>query len=327
MEDDNRSLTPAGDDTRDLSPELRETVHAAREYVRQARAANTVRAYRSDWQDFCAWCERHNLAAQPAAEETVALYLTDLAERGKKTSTLQRRLSSIAQAHKAAGFLSPTRGRAAMVWAGIRRAKGTAQEAKAPVLVGDIRRMVAALDDSVVGKRDRALLLVGFAGALRRSELVGLDVADLDFTEDGLVVTLRRSKTDQEGQGQRIGIPYGSTPATCPVRSLKAWLAAAAIANGPVFRPTNRAGAVLAARLTDRAVARVVQRTAERAGLDPTKYSGHSLRAGLATSAAQAGAPERVIMAQTRHKSLPMVRRYIREGSLFRENAAAAVGL
>lgn len=322
--DEDRSLTPG--EPRDLSAELAGIVEQAKEYVAQAKASNTLRAYRSDWQDFCAWCAGHGLPALPAPEETVALYLTDLAGRAK-AATLQRRLSSIAQAHKAAGFPSPTKGRVSLVFAGIRRAKGTAQIGKAPVLVADIRKMVATLGADMIGKRDRALLLVGFAAALRRSELVGLDAGDVDFTDEGLIVTLRRSKTDQEGAGQRIGVPYGSTPATCPVRSLKAWMDAAGIASGPIFRPTRRSGEVLSERLSDRAVARVVQRCAERAGLDPTKYAGHSLRAGLATSAAQAGAPERVIMAQTRHKSLPMVRRYIREGSLFRDNAAAVVGL
>ncbi len=156
---------------------------------------------------------------------------------------------------------------------------------------------------------------------------MGLDASDLDFGRDGLTVTLRRSKTDQEGAGQKVGIPYGSTPATCPVRNLRAWLDAAQVTAGPVFRGVNRWGQCSTARLTDRAVALVVKRCAEAAGLDPAQYAGHSLRAGSATAAAEAGVSERVITAQTRHKSLPMVRRYIRDGNLFRENAAAAVGL
>jgi integrase len=320
---EDRSLTRAAGD---LPAELAGTIDEAREYVARAKANNTLRAYRSDWQDFCAWCDRHGLPALPATEEAVALYLTDLAKT-HRASTLQRRLSSIAQAHKAAGFPSPTKGRVSLVWAGIRRAKGTAPEGKAPALVADIRRMVATLGEDLAGRRDRALLLVGFAGALRRSELIGLDVADVAFMDEGLVVTLRRSKTDQEGQGTKLGIPYGSRPQTCPVRALRAWLEAAGITGGPVFRPVNRWGQVLPGRLTGTAVALIVKRCAKAAGLDPARYAGHSLRAGLATSAAQAGAPERIIMAQTRHKSLPMVRRYIREGSLFRENAAAVVGL
>jgi integrase len=187
--------------------------------------------------------------------------------------------------------------------------------------------MIVGLPESLLGERDRALLLVCFAGAFRRSELVSLDVADVSFTRDGLVIRLRRSKTDQEGEGRTIGIPYGSRPMTCPVRALKEWLDFSGITAGPLFRPVNRHGQVLATRLSDRGVARVVQRAAAAAGLDPTDVAGHSLRAGLATSAAAAGVSERAIMAQTGHKSLPMVRRYIRDGSLFIENAAAGVGL
>ena len=324
MTDEAAALVPAG--TAALSTVLLETAERAGGYARQAKAANTLRAYRADWADFAGWCEAHGLPALPATESTVALYLTDLAER-VKTSTLQRRLSAIAQAHKAAGHVPPTKGRVSMVWQGIRRSKGTAQKGKAPARTQEVRAMVATCGDGLLGVRDRALLLLGFAGAFRRSELVGLDCSDLDFGHDGLTVTLRRSKTDQEGAGQKVGIPYGSTPATCPVRNLRAWLDAAQVTAGPVFRGVNRWGQVSAARLTDRAVALVVKRCAEAAGLDPAQYAGHSLRAGLATAAAEAGVSERVIMAQTRHKSLPMVRRYIRDGNLFRENAAAAVGL
>jgi integrase len=186
--------------------------------------------------------------------------------------------------------------------------------------------MVDTLPDSLLGIRDRALLLVGFAGAFRRSELVGLDVADVEFKREGLVVTLERSKTDQEGAGRKIGIPYGSNPATCPVRALQAWLEASATTEGALFRTMNRHGHVKD-RLSGQGVAIVVKRCAEAAGLNPDDYAGHSLRSGLATSAAAAGVSERAIMNQTGHKSVNMVRRYIREGSLFRENAAAGVGL
>ncbi len=299
----------------------------ARDYAQQSRAANTRRAYRADWADFAAWCEAHALAALPAAPETVALYLADLADR-RKTSTLQRRLSAISQAHKAADHESPTGHRAVRaVWAGIRRAKGTAQDGKEAAITRDLRAMVATLPPTLGGVRDRALLLLGFAGAFRRSELVSLDVADLHTTRDGLVVSLRRSKTDQEGKGRRIGIPYGSRPATCPVRAVQDWLDASRVTTGPLLRGVNRHGQVRPTRLSDKAVALVVKRAAEAAGLDPARYAGHSLRAGLATSAAAAGVSERAIMAQTGHKSLPMVRRYIREGSLFNDNAAAEVGL
>ena len=187
--------------------------------------------------------------------------------------------------------------------------------------------MVGTLDDRLIGVRDRALLLVGFAGAFRRSELVALDVDDMADTTDGLVVTIRRSKTDQEGAGEQIGIPYGSDPATCPVRSYRAWLDASGVTSGPVFRAVTRHGRMSDRRLGDAAVADVVKRCARVAGLDPCQFAGHSLRAGLITSAAEAGVAERDIMRQSRHKSVPVMRRYIRGATVWQANAAAAVGL
>ncbi len=299
----------------------------AKDYARQSKARNTWRAYAADWRDFESWCEVHDLATLPAAPETVALYLTDLAERCK-VSTLQRRISAISQMHQALQMESPTRSSVVRaVMAGIRRAKGTAQTSKTAAVTAIIRRMVDTLPSNLLGTRDQALLLLGFAAALRRSELVGLDVADVAFTLDGVVVTLRRSKTDQEQAGRTIGVPYGSDPTTCPVRRLRAWLDASGIAAGPLFRPINRHAQLQPKRLSDKAVAIIVKRTAKAAGLDPAQFAGHSLRAGLATAAAAAGVSERAIMNQTGHKSVTMARRYIREGSLFRENAAGQVGL
>jgi integrase len=188
--------------------------------------------------------------------------------------------------------------------------------------------MLECADTGMIGSRDRALILLGFAGAFRRAELVNLDLTDLAFSRDGLTVTLRRSKTDQEGQGRKIGIPYGSNPETCPVRNLQTWLEQAGIGdNGPVFRSLNRHGQLQPGRLSPIDVARIVKKLAHRASLDATKYAGHSLRAGHATSAAIAGASERSIMNQTGHRSVQMVRRYIRESSLFRENSAGKLGL
>jgi len=299
----------------------------ARHYARESRATNTRRAYRADWADFTTWCKEHHQTALPATPQTVVLYLSARADT-LKTATLQRRLTAISQAHKAADLDTPTAERAVRrVMTGIRRQKGTAQEGKAPAITREIRVMVEHLPPTLRGQRDRALLLLGFAGAFRRSEIVSLDVSDLAWSDDGLTVRLRRSKTDQEGAGRTVGIPYGSKPATCPVRAVRAWLAAAGIASGPVFRGVDPHGNLRRTRLADKTVARVVKIAAEAAGLDPARYAGHSLRAGLATAAAQAGVAERVIMAQTGHKSLPMVRKYIREGSLFTQNAAAEVGL
>jgi integrase len=308
---------------------LASAMEQARDYAKESKATNTRRAYRSDWADFAAWCAAHALAALPAAPETVALYLAAQAA-DRKPSTLARRLTAIAQAHKTAGYESPTTHPSVrQVVAGIRRAKGTAQEGKAAAVTREVRAMCEALPSvpALRRQRDAALLLVGFAGAFRRSELVALDVADVAWKTEGLEVAIRRGKTDQEGQGRKIGIPYGSTPTSCPVRALRAWLDAAGIADGSLFRGITRHDGLLPDRLSDKGVARVVKRAAAAAGLDARIYSGHSLRAGLATAAAQAGISERAIMAQTGHKSIPMVRKYIRDGSLWRENAAAGVGL
>jgi integrase len=286
-----------------------------------------LRGYRADWQDFCGWCEAHSLCPLPASPEVVAAYIAECAGR-LRVGSIQRRINAIAEAHKAVGLESPTHH--AMVtntMKGIRRTKGTAALQKAPAVTDDIRAMVDATDTGLIGARDRALILLGFAGAFRRSELVGLDVEDCTFGKDGLTVTLRRSKTDQEGQGRRIGIPYGANPETCPVRTIQRWMEMAGINGGPLFRSINRHGKVRPGRLSGIDVSRVVKKLAERAGLDSVKYAGHSLRAGHATAAAIAGASERSIMNQTGHRSVQMVRRYIRDGSLFRENSAGKLGL
>jgi len=306
---------------------LAEIADRASEFIQQSKAANTVRAYRSDWTHFQCWCKAHGQLSLPATPETVALYVTDLAST-RKTSTLTRRISAISQAHQIAGFETPTKSsQVRLVLAGIRRTKGTAQTAKAPVLVDDLKRMIARLPGNLLGVRDRALLLIGFCGAFRRSELVALDAADAAVTRDGLVVTIRRSKTDQEGEGRKIGIPYASHLETCPVRSLQDWLGKSGITEGPLFRPIDRFGKMASARLSAAAVAEIVKKYAAAVGLDATDFAGHSLRSGLATSAAAAGASEGSIMKQTGHRSVNTVRRYIRDGSLFRENAVAEVGL
>jgi integrase len=265
----------------------------------------------------------------PASTEAVILYATDLTKnQGKKWNTLSRRLAAISQLHQRAGFDSPTRAWAMKQFlAGLRRELGVAAARKKPVLVADLKKILDQLPDSLLGKRDRALLLLGFTGALRRSELVALDVRDLEQTSEGLVVCIRRSKTDQEGEGRKVGIPEGSDPATCPIRGVEQWLSAANIRSGPVFRVMNRHGQVLPNRLSGEGVAIVVKRSVEKLGYNPALFSGHSLRAGLATSAAAAGKGERAIMNQTGHRSVTTVRRYIRDGNLFRENAADGLGL
>jgi integrase len=318
-----------------LPADLDDLAKAALGYARFNRATSTQRAYANDWAHFCAWTAAHGLDSLPAAPETVALYVTDLASTPQSTtgaplrpSTINRRLAAIAVHHKRAGYDSPSSAPGVReIMKGIRRSLRVAQREAAPAGIGEIRRMIAHLPSDIAGTRDRALLLVGFAGATRRSELVGLDVADIIEGDQGLAIIIRSSKTDQEGRGRQVAIPRGHDPETCPVRALQGWLEAAAIDDGPVFRPIDRHGNIASARLSDRAVALIVKRAAEGAGLDPTRYSGHSLRAGFATTAAANGAPERAIANQTGHKSMEVLRRYVRHGSLFTDNAATMLGL
>ncbi len=313
--------------TGEQTVELAEIAAEARDYVAASRAENSTRVYRTGWAQFAFWCAGHGVTALPANGETVALYVADLAKVAKP-ATIDSRLAAVSAAHRAAGYDSPTKEEAVrLVRRGVRRTLGTAQRQVRPVTVPELRKMVQGLGADMGGCRDRALLLLGFAGAMRRSELVGLDVADVTEGTDGLRVHLQRSKTDQEGAGRTIGIPFGSNPVTCPVRAWRAWLELSSITEGPAFRPVDRHGHIGGARLGSQAVALLLKRHAARVGLDPDEVSGHSLRAGLATSAAAAGVPERVIAEQTGHRGTAMLRRYIREGSLFRDNAASAVGL
>lgn len=291
-----------------------------------AKAEATLRAYAGDWRRFAAWCEAAGLEARPAAPATVAAYIAHLVGEGRKVATIERALVAVSQAHKVAGLASPTTSAAvAEVRKGARRTIGVAQRQAAPLAVVELRAAVEESREGIAGLRDRALVLVGFAAALRRSELVALRVEDLDFTVEGLVVTVRKSKTDQESAGRKVAVPYAGQPELCPVRAARAWLDAAGIVAGPVFRSVNKGGRVGAAGIAPQAVARVVKRLAGDAGLDADKFSGHSLRAGFATAAARAGKAERSIMRQTGHKTERMVRRYIRDAELWADNAA--VGL
>lgn len=297
-------------------------------YAASSKAPNTWKAYQADLRDFTFWCQSHDLASLPAAPETVAAYLAELAPLCK-IATIQRRLTAISQQHAAAKFESPTRSAVVrLTMQGIRRTHAPTQSVRKvqPAVTSVIYKLVDPLGTSLIDLRDRALILLGFAGAFRRSELAGLLLTDITETEDGLRVRLRYSKTDQEGEGFVKGIPYGHEAKTCPIKAWKAWREAAGITEGRAFRSITR-HAKIGVSLSDRAVADMIKRRAKAAGLEYKDYSGHSLRAGLATAAAQAGVSERVIAKQTGHKSLPVLRGYIREGSLFTENAAAKVGL
>lgn len=290
-----------------------------------ARAANTRKAYTSDWAHFTAWCNGHGFAALPAVPATVGLYLA-AHETALAVATLTRRLSAIAVAHRMAGHPMDTRHPAIRdVMRGLRRAKGSAQDHAEALTVPLLRRLLATCGDRLIDQRDRALLLVGFGAALRRSELVGLDVDDVVVVPEGLRVTIRRSKSDQDGEGAVLAVGRTGRE-TCPAAAYAAWLAASGIMEGAVFRGISRHERI-GTRLSTDAVSEIVQKRAAAAGLESALFSGHSMRAGFATSAAQAGIEERLIMRQTRHRSAQTVRRYIREGELFDRNLVAEVGL
>ena len=316
---DKHELTHVAEQHAALAP-LASAAHA---YVEAARAPRTRQAYRAQWAQFLAFCEAHCLAPLPAAPATVALYLTGRAQAGRKVATLAQALAAISQAHQLAGFASPrTSAVVHETFQGIRRQHGSAPSQKAPLLDTQLHALLAILDDTpgLLALRDRALLLVGFAGAFRRSELVALQVDDLRFGPAGVLACLRRSKTDQEGHGRDVALPFASHASRCPVRTLERWLTLASIATGPVFRSVDRHGNVRGA-LSGRDVARVVKRTAAAAGLDPRPLAGHSLRAGLATSAAHAGKSAHTIMKTTGHRSVATVYKYIRDADLFRDHA------
>lgn len=316
------------DESGELSGDLQSIAERARVFASASKSEATKDAYRADFAHFSNWCVEHDFACLPARPDAVAFYLTQLADEGYATATIARRVVAISQAHQLSDLPSPTTNQTVReVLKGIRRKKKTAQLSKRPILTVELRRIIQQLGDALIDLRDAALLLVGFAGGLRRSEIVGLDVADMEKREQGLVLHLRRSKTDQEGEGQIVGLPHGRHQETCPVAALESWLTEADISAGPIFRSVSKGGAVSGDRLSGRSVALIVKRHIESIGLNPERYGGHSLRSGFATEAARNGAAEREIMKQTRHRSRKVVRRYIQEGGAFIGNAANKLGL
>ncbi|HEV2303171.1 MAG TPA: site-specific integrase [Stellaceae bacterium] len=305
--------------------DLSELGARAAEFARASRAPATERAYRSDWADFSDWCASFGLDPLPADPATVGAYLT--ARAGQlKTSTLSRRIAAIGAAHRLAGQgFDASHPAIARVLSGIRRRYGSRQEGKAALLTEDLRRLIRALPPTLAGTRDRAVLLVGFAGAFRRSELVALDRVDIKVNTGGAEITIRRGKTDQEGRGREVGIPRSRKSQTCPVAALETWFEAAGIVAGPVFFSLDRSGP--RRRLSGDAVAQIVKRAAARVGLDPAIFAGHSLRSGFATSAARGGADLAHIMQQTGHQNADVARRYVRAGNLLSNPASKAVRL
>jgi integrase len=293
--------------------------HTVASYVCDSLAPNTRRAYLSDLAEFERWG-----GSIPASIETVAAYLAARAD-ALAVATLVRHVVSISKAHQARGLPNPTRSELVRATLrGIKRTRGCAQREAKPLLRDELLLVLDAMGDSSKDLRDRALLLIGFAGALRRSELVGLDLNDIEHVRQGVILHVRRSKTDQEQHGHKIGIPLGRGR-WCPVAALDVWLTALGIVVGAVFRPVDRHGRIQGVRLSGEAVSLVVRTRVAAVGLEPTPYSGHSLRAGFATSAAQAGVPSWKIRSQTRHASDAVLARYIRQGELFTENAAGAL--
>ncbi len=310
-----------------LSTEIVDLHNAAKKHLEHSKAENTKRAYGSDWQQFVSWCDENHLESLPATAETVSYYITYLGKE-HKASTIKRKMTAISQRHKTARYPSPTKSVLVKgVWDGLLRDIGKREEGKEALWLQDLRRIVEVLpEDRIIGIRNRAILVVGWAGAMRRSEIVSLNVEDLTFTRDGLLVLIRTSKTDQFGEGQEIALPYGSNPLTCPVRSMQDWLEASGITSGAIFRGIDRHGNIKE-RLTDQSVRLVVRKCCEKVGLDPDNYGAHSLRSGFCSTAARAGKNEHQIMRQTRHRKADSLNRYIKYGTLFEDNPASGIGL
>jgi integrase len=303
---------------------------AARDYAGDAHAAATRRAYRADWADFRAFCQAAGFCPLPAAPQTVAAYLAAMAST-HAASTLARRLAAIGQAHRLAGHdWRPSHPVIRTTRQGIARRHGSAVRRSAALTTSDIRKLLAACADDLPGQRDRALLLLGFAGALRRSELVGIDREHIVFHEAGLRLTIPRSKTDPEGAGTELGIPRGARRETCPVRALEAWLQASDCQFGPVFRKVDLWGNIEHRRLHPDAVRQILLRRAAQAGLAVPageRLSPHGLRAGFVTEATLAGARDEQIMAHTRHADLKTMRGYVRRAKLVTDSPAKLLGL
>lgn len=319
----------------------------AKQYFHQARAENTVKAYNHDLEDFAVWCkvDMGGRSFFPASPETVALYITDLAGRGLKAATIGRRLSAIGQLHQEAELEDPTKAkRVKNTYKGVLREIGSYQEGKAPILTPTVRRILAGFaDEKGTGAvRDRALLLLGLAGGYRVGELAALRAEDIQLRDEGTVLLLRRSKTDQAGGGFYKGIPYGAHAETCPVAHLEEWIdllpdlqdkpheqheAGKAQKEGPLFRGVDRHGNIADKPMAPDSISRVVKKRARAAKLDPGRYSGHSLRAGFVTAASEGGAHDADIMRQTAHRSLSTLHRYRRTIGLFDNNPASVLGL
>jgi len=294
--------------------------------LQSSKANNTVRAYKSDFNDFGLFCVKNGFKSLPTEPKIVSLYLTYLSTKQNKISTLKRRLVSIGVIHKIKGYYLDTKHPSIIEnIMGIKRRKGSIQKGKKPLLINNLKELIKVIDEQnkkeIKKLRDRTIILIGFSGGFRRNEIVSLDFDDLDFVPEGLKINLRSSKTDQFGEGFTKALPYFDNSKFCPVISLKKWIEISKISSGPLFRKFVKGSKLSDKRLTDQTVALLIKEYLQLTGIDSRNYSGHSLRSGFATSAAESGAEERSIMAMTGHKSTEMVRRYIKEANLFKNNA------
>ena len=294
--------------------------------LQHSKAINTVRAYKSDFNNFGLFCAKNGFKSLPTEPKIVSLYLTNLSTKNIKISTLKRRLVSIGVVHKLKGHYLDTKHPSIIEnIMGIKRRKGSIQKAKKPILINDLKQIINVIDnqnnEEIKKLRDRTIILVGFSGGFRRNEITSLNYEDLDFVKEGVKINIKKSKTDQFGEGLLKGIPYFDNLQYCPVISLKKWIDVSNIYSGPLFRRFTKGSSLSVNRLSDQTVALLIKEYTKLAGIDNQNYSGHSLRSGFATSAAESGVEERNIMAMTGHKSSEMVRRYIKEANLFKNNA------
>jgi len=299
--------------TKNISKNIKELEEKTLNNLRNSKANNTLRAYKADYKDFSLFCSKNNFQSMPTQPNIMALYLTHLSKTSKY-STLKIRLASISALHKMKGQYIDTKHPIIMEnLMGIKRANGSNQKGKKPILINDLKALIEAIHQSLEKDlrktRDKAIVLIGFSGGFRRSELVSIDYEDLEFVVEGVKIFVKRSKTDQSGEGMTKAIPYFENQDFCPVIALKKWIEASQIKRGKIFE------------ISDKGVALIIKKYANLAGLDAQRYAGHSLRSGFATSTAESGAEERNIMTMTGHKSTEMVRRYIKEANLFKNNA------
>ncbi len=297
--------------------------------LKSSKANNTLRAYKSDFKDFGAFCVKHGFDSLPTEPKIVSLYLTYLS-KNSKISTLRRRLVSIGMVHKLKGHYLDTKHPIIIEnLMGIKRVKGSIQKGKKPILINHLKSIINVIDqqkiDEIKKSRDKTIVLVGFGGGFRRTELISIDHEDLEFVPEGVKITIKRSKTDQFGEGMVKGLPYFSNELYCPVINLKKWLELSNIKSGPIFRRFAKGSVLTNNRLTDQSVVLIIKDCLNLAGIENKNYSGHSLRSGFATVAAESGADERSIMAMTGHKTTQMVRRYIKEANIFKNNALSKI--